>query len=94
MNNCEKLLRAFIEAQGFDIEEMQVSERVGEPVVCLDHPPTNLPEGHVWEFIGDGKYQIHNKKSIDYKVTKKDKLRIRDEIRADLHQIIREKYKR
>jgi hypothetical protein len=69
MNNTEKLLRAFIEASGYDVREVFTRERLGSPVTLDDHP-IQLADGCVWEFIGDGEYQIHIE-SYEYKVTKK-----------------------
>lgn len=44
MNNTEKLLRAFIEASGYEVEEVLVNPR---PLVCNDKPTNRMTYDYI-----------------------------------------------
>ncbi len=62
MNNTDKLLRAFIDALGYEIEEVNLA-RTRVP------KGTDIDTAQVIRISGDGLYYTGG---IDYKVTKKD----------------------
>ncbi len=77
MNNTDKLLRAFIEAQGFEIEEVESIELshtipfMGQTEYDMLHSPTFA--GYIISRVqtkDDNHWELHHK-VIDYKVTKK-----------------------
>ena len=80
-NNTDKLLRAFIEASGFDIEkvfdtkETTISEREGlrriaESLVCAPNHNLVVVNGQ-YKRGADGCYYIKASIEVDYKVTRK-----------------------
>ncbi len=82
MNNTEKLLRAFIEASGYEIEEVryegkgkEVSSREGGAIaissfMCRE-PNKLLTKSGAYVRGVDGSYFLKGDVVVDYKVTKK-----------------------
>ena len=88
MDNCEKLLRAFIEAQGYEIEEMHNEEPDKEMIdkgwvhiadgykVVKKNDPFEIssePKAMPPSYIEGSAGVFDNKCPDDYKVVKKDK---------------------
>ena len=68
MNNTEKLLRAFIEASGFDVEEVETFNEAQYLVDKEDHK--NNPNDYRGAFCKSPPFKA-SYIEIDYKVTKK-----------------------
>lgn len=66
MNNTEKLLRAFIEASGYYVEEVTETNKIylAESLGSKGAPLANMLPEHII-------------KTTDYKVTKKDKIKFK-----------------
>jgi len=74
MNDTHKLLLAFIEASGFDVEELRQVEFYGSEYETLAESPNILPGIEVSQ-NEKGKYQCYLT-VFDYKLTKKEDIAI------------------
>ena len=93
MDNTEKLLRAFIEASGYEIEtlidrkETPISKQLGESGIaaCAMHGKTNglVSNGGAYKRGDDGCYYLKPSLEVDCKVTKKGNLFILTDAQLD-----------
>jgi len=62
MNNTEKLLRAFIEASGFEVEEALVNSR---PLLCNDKPTGKMAYDYI-DYKVTKKIEVYNAQADEF----------------------------